>query len=66
MVLIEDEAEISEAVEVVMLDLFTRFEASEEALEADVANLPPISPETEVALLAEIEADLDKHFPKLT
>ena len=66
MVLIEDEAEITEAVEVVMLDLLTRFDASEEALEADAANLPPISPETEVALLAAIEADLDKHFPKLT
>ena len=66
MVIIEDEAEIVEAVEVVMLDLFTRFEANEEALEADVANLPPISPETEQVLLAKIEADLDKYYPKPT
>lgn len=58
--------ETSDAIATVMGDLFTRFEASEEALETDVANLPPISPETERALLEELDADLDKHFPKMT
>lgn len=66
MVIIEEDREIEEAVEVVMLDLLTRFEANEEAMENDVANLPPISPETERELLEAVEADLDKYFPKVS
>ncbi|MBY0537963.1 hypothetical protein K2P47_01040 [Patescibacteria group bacterium] len=60
------DSETSDAIATVMGDLFDRFEANEETLETDVANLPPISPETEQALLAEIDADLDKHYPTLT
>ena len=48
----------------VLGDLFNRFEAAEEAREDNEAKLPQISPETAKRLLANIEADLDEHYPK--
>ena len=66
MVTIEKGNEISKAIEEVMKDLFTRFEAAEAALEENEANLPPINPESERVMLQEIEAKLDRCYPKPT
>ncbi len=53
--------ETEAAVTEVLTDLYNRFEAAEETLE-ERDDLPEISPETEAALLAEVEADLESTF----
>ncbi|MGM0743536.1 MAG: hypothetical protein ACQEVT_18420 [Pseudomonadota bacterium] len=54
---------LAETVERVLEDLMTRFDAAEEQLESR-RDLPEISSETEASLLREIEADLDRYYPR--